>query len=72
MGISATNKALDRISQVDPVVYNILKRSWEEAFGDKVSEAEIRGRLTQASVLNSDDTDVEFVIDSINKVLATR
>jgi len=72
MGITATNKALERIREVDPVVYNILKRSWEESFGDAVPDAEIKARLSHAVVLNSDDTDVEFVVNSIKTVLATR
>ena len=72
MGITATNKALERIQQTDPLVYKLLKRSWQEAFGDQVPEAEIRERLLQEVVLNSQDTDVEFVVNSIHTVLATR
>jgi len=72
MGITATNKALERIREVDPVVYNILKRSWQESFGDTIPDAEIRARLRNPVVLNSEDTDVEFVVNSINTVLATR
>ena len=72
MGITATNKALERIGQVDPVVYNILKKCWAESFGEEVSTEEIRGRLSQVAILESDDTDVEFVVSSINMVLANR
>lgn len=72
MGITATNEALERIREVEPVIYNILKRSWEEAFGDRVPEAIIKGRLLQEEISNSENKDIQFVVKSINQVISSQ
>jgi hypothetical protein len=71
MGISKTQEALARIQQVDPTSHAVLSSCVAAAFGGTLTVSGFQEILDEAGVLKSEDTDVDFVIESIVMIIMT-
>ena len=71
MGITVTQRALARIEQVDPTAHAVLSSCMTSAFGGTLTVSGFQEILDEAGVLQSEDTDVDFVIESIVMIIMT-
>lgn len=71
MGISKTQEALARIQQVDPTAHAVLSSCVAAAFGGTLTVNGFQQIMEEAGVLQSEDTDVDFVIESIVMIIMT-
>ena len=69
MGITVTQRALARIEQVDPTAHAVLSSCMASAFGGTLTVSGFQEILDEAGVLKSEDTDVDFVIESIVMII---
>jgi hypothetical protein len=69
MGITVTQRALSRIEQVDPTAHAVLSSCMSSAFGGTLTVSGFQEILDEAGVLQSEDTDVDFVIESIVMII---
>jgi len=65
MGMGITIQTLDRIKQSDPDKHDLLRKLWQNSFGEGATIEFVEAQCDAADLNATGNADIDFVISSI-------